>query len=115
MFCYYNTHKHLIKYHLLQIKNVNDFYSKSYENIMLTGDFNNEISDGHMDFFCTTYHLVWLVWLAPSLIRTNSVFDWFTNNGLVTNSGKSYFLVSPYEKDSLKYRVDLSLSLVKNF
>ena len=53
--------KHLIKYHLLQIKNAIDFYSKSYENIMLTGDFNAEISDSHMDSFCGIYHFKSLI------------------------------------------------------
>ena len=39
IFCCYNLHRHLIKDHLLQIKNAIDFYSKFYENIMLVGDF----------------------------------------------------------------------------
>ena len=37
--------------------------------------------------------------LEPTI---NNVFDWFKYNGLVANSGKSHFLVSPYEKISLK-------------
>ena len=37
--------------------------------------------------------------LEPSI---SSIFAWFKNNGLVANSGKSHFLVSPYEKISLK-------------
>ena len=57
IFCCYNPHKHLIKDHLQQIKNAIDFYSKSYENIILIGDFNVEISDSHMDSFCAIYHL----------------------------------------------------------
>ena len=52
MFCCYNPHKYLIKDHLLQIKNAIDFYSKSYENIILIGDFNVETFDSHMDSFC---------------------------------------------------------------
>ena len=32
----------------------------------------------------------------------NNIFAWFKNNGLVANSGKRHFLVSPYEKISLK-------------
>ena len=35
-------------------------------------------------------------------LTINSIFSWFKNNGLVVNSGKSHFLVSPYEKISLK-------------
>ena len=37
--------------------------------------------------------------LEPTI---NNVFSWFKNNGLVANSGKSQFLVSPYEKINLK-------------
>ena len=44
-----------------QIKNAIDFYSKSYENIILIGDFNVEISDSHMDSFCAIYHLKSLI------------------------------------------------------
>ena len=61
IFCCYNPHKHLIKDHLQQIKNAIDFYSKSYENIILIGDFNVEISDSHMDSFCAIYHLKSLI------------------------------------------------------
>ena len=61
IFCCYNPHKHLVKDHLQQIKNSIDFYSKSYENIILIGDFNVEISDSHMDFFCAIYHLKSLI------------------------------------------------------
>ena len=34
-FCCHNPHKHVIKDHLQQIKNAIDFYSTSYENIIL--------------------------------------------------------------------------------
>ena len=61
IFCCYNSHKHLIKDHLLQIKNAIDFYSKSYENIILIGEFNAEISHSHMDSFCAIYHLKSLI------------------------------------------------------
>ena len=37
--------------------------------------------------------------LEPTI---NNTFAWFRNNGLVANSGKSQFLVSPYEKINLK-------------
>ena len=46
---------------MLPIKNAIDFYSKSYENIILIGDFNVEISDSHMDSFCAIYHLKSLI------------------------------------------------------
>ena len=37
--------------------------------------------------------------LEPTI---NNIFAWFKNNRLVANSGKNHFLVSPYEKISLK-------------
>ena len=57
IFCCYNPHIHLMKDHLQQIKNAIDYYSKSYENIILIGDFNVEICDSHMDSSCAIYHL----------------------------------------------------------
>ena len=68
IFCCYNTHKHLIKDHLPQIKNAIDFNSKSYENITLIDDFNAEIFVSLMDSFCTTYHLKSLV-MAPTCYK----------------------------------------------
>ena len=57
----YSPHKHLIKDHLLQIKNAIDFYSKSYENITLIGDFNVEIYDSHIDSCCAISHVKSLI------------------------------------------------------
>ena len=61
IFCCYNPHKHLIKDRLLQINNAIGFYSKSYESIILIGDFKVEIFDSHMDSFCAIYHLKSLI------------------------------------------------------
>ena len=61
IFCCCNPHKHLIKDHLLQIKSAIDFQSKSYENIILIGDFNVEISESHMNSFSAIYHLKSLI------------------------------------------------------
>ena len=43
IFCCYNPYKHLIKDRWPHFKNVIDFYSESYENVILIGDFNAEI------------------------------------------------------------------------
>ena len=61
IFCCYNPQKHLIKDHLLHLKNAIDFYSKPYENVILIGDYNAEISDTHMNSFCAIYHLKSLI------------------------------------------------------
>ena len=57
LFYCYSLYKHLIKDHLLQIKNGIDFYSKFYENIILLGEFNADISDSLIDSFCAIYLL----------------------------------------------------------
>ena len=66
--CCYNPHKYLIKDHLLQIKNAIDFYSKSYEKILI-GGFNVKISDSHMDSVCAIYHLKSLI-RKPTCYKT---------------------------------------------
>ena len=43
-----------------------------------------------------------LKFLEPTI---NDIFTSFKNNGLIENSVKSHFLVSPYEKISLKILV----------
>ena len=34
--------------------------------------------------------------------NANTLFNWFWQNGLISNSDKSHFLISPYERRSLK-------------
>ena len=53
IFCYYNPQKHLLKRNLCQIETAVSYYSKTYENSIILGHFNAEISDFNMDSFCT--------------------------------------------------------------
>ena len=53
----YNPHKTLIKEHLRVITEGIQFYSKDYENILLIGDYNAEITATNMSSFCKIYHL----------------------------------------------------------
>ena len=57
MFCCYNPHKHLLKHHLFHIESAINFYSKTYENLIILGDFNAEISDSSMEFLSTKNNL----------------------------------------------------------
>ena len=52
-------------------------------------------------FDCIPHNLLIakLEFLEPTV---NNIFAWFKHNGLATNSGKSHFLVSGYEKISFK-------------
>ena len=55
--CSYNPHKNLIKEHLRVLTEGIQFYSKDYENILLMGDSNAEITKTNMSSFCEIYHL----------------------------------------------------------
>ena len=39
--------------------------------------------------------------------NANTLFNWFWQNGLISNSDKSHFLISPYERRSLKIMTQL--------
>ena len=57
IFCSYNPHKYLLKHHLLQIESAINFDSRRYENLLILGDFNVEISDFNMESFCSMKNL----------------------------------------------------------
>ena len=50
-------------------------------------------------YVCRQNYAEAIEFLEPTI---NNIFAWFKNNGLVANSGKSHFLVSPYERITLK-------------
>ena len=45
IFCCYNPDRHLLKHHLLQTESAINYYCKTYENLIILGDFNAEISE----------------------------------------------------------------------
>ena len=53
----YNPDKHIINNFVAQVGNVLDFYMAKYENFLLLGDFNSEMSETVMIDFCDTYNL----------------------------------------------------------
>ena len=57
LFCCYNPHKHLLKHYLFQIESVINFYFKTYENLIILGNLNPEISDLNMESFCNINNL----------------------------------------------------------
>ena len=61
-------------------------------------DFAN-YADDTTPYVCRQNSAEVIEFLEPTI---NNIFAWFKNNGLVANSGKSHFLVSPYEKITLK-------------
>ena len=53
----YNPNKHTINDFVAQLGHVLDFYLAKYENYLLLGDFNSEMSEVAMTDFCDTYNL----------------------------------------------------------
>ena len=57
----YNPKLSHIKSHLQEIRNRLDYYSSKYENFMVLGKFNVEISNPHMIKFCALYNFINLI------------------------------------------------------
>ena len=55
--CSYNPHKNNISKHIEILSKNLDLYSSQYESIIIIGDFNVEVSDSHMNDFCSAYNL----------------------------------------------------------
>ena len=55
--CSYNPHKSFIVKHLNNLGNVLDRYLPTYDNLLIVGDFNSEVSESAMNEFCKTYNL----------------------------------------------------------
>ena len=53
----YNPHKHMIGDHLNSLTNCLNQLCKTYENIILLGDFNSEICEDTMKLLCSSYNL----------------------------------------------------------
>ena len=65
--CAYNPHKNSIEKHLFEIGLSIDFFSNKYENFIILGDFNSEITETPVANFCATYSLT-------SLIKSKTCF-----------------------------------------
>ena len=57
----YNPDKHNINQFVAQVGPTLDFYMAKYENFLLLGDFNSEMSETAMIDFCETYNLCNLI------------------------------------------------------
>ena len=63
----YNPHLNSIQNHLVQLSKKFDFYSSKYENFIVLGDFNAEMTNTHMEEFCSVYNF-------KSLIKDRTCF-----------------------------------------
>ena len=83
----YNPHKKQTPQFLNVLSKNLDHYSASYDNIIVLGDFNCEISDIVMEDFCSVYSL-------KSLIKTPTCFKSATNPScidlILTNKSSSF-------------------------
>ena len=57
----YNPYKGNIKQHLSNISKGLDELNSKYDNILIVGDLNSELSEPSLDQFCQTYNLVSIV------------------------------------------------------
>ena len=56
IFCIYKPHNRFVKHHLKEFGKAIEFYSKTYENIIIMGDLNAEIFVPNLASFCTFYN-----------------------------------------------------------
>ena len=83
IFCIYNPHNRFIKYHLKELGKAIEFYSITYENIIIMSDFNAEISEPNLASFCTFYNFKNLI-SKPTCYKNpdNPSCIWFNFNKL---------------------------------
>ena len=55
--CSYNLHKNFISTHIDSLRTELDLHSSNYQNFVLPGDFNSEMTDTNLKDFCNLYLL----------------------------------------------------------
>ena len=65
----YIPHKHLVPSHLEKISYTSDLYLAKYDNLLIMGDFNTEVTEPAMKDFCDTYQFKNLVNPPPPVIK----------------------------------------------
>ena len=92
--CSYNPSINLIAEHLHSIGRGLDFYSSKYDNFIVLGDFNTEVSNFLLEQFCETYNL-------KSLIKVPTCFKSIENPScidlILTNHPKCFQHSDVYE------------------
>ena len=92
--CSYNPNVNLIADHLQSISRGLDFYSSKYDNFIILGDFNTEVSNIVFEQFCGTYNL-------KSLFKVPTCFKSIENPScidlILTNHPKCFQNSDVYE------------------
>ena len=97
MCCSYNPHKSFIKEHLKELIKAIQFYSKTYDNFMLIGDYNAQTDETNMTSFCEIYELRSLINEPTSYknpLNRSCIELFLTNN--VNSFQKAFVLETGY-------------------
>ena len=107
----YNPNVGLIQNHPTNLSKNLDFYSSKYENFIVIGDFNAEMTNNYLEEFCASYNL-------KNLIKEPTCFKNIDNPTLIdhilTNHPKSFHSSSVYETGLSDFH-KLTLTVLKTF
>ena len=107
----YNPNVSHIQIHTVNLSKNLDFYSSKYENFIVIGDFNAEITNNYLEEFCASCSL-------KNLIKEPTCFKNIDNprliNHILTNHPKSFHSSSVYETGLSDFH-KLTLTVLKTF
>ena len=107
----YNPNVSHIQNHTVNLSKNLDFYSSKYENFIVIGDFNAEMTNNYLEEFCASYNL-------KNLIKEPTCFKNIDNPTLIdhilTNHPKSFHSSSVYETGLSDFH-KLTLTVFKTF
>ena len=107
----YNPNVGLIQNHTVNLSKNLDFYSSKYENFIVIGDFNAEMTNSYLEEFCAFYNL-------KNLIKQPTCFKNLENptciDYILTNLPKSFHSSSVFETGLSDFH-KLTLTILKVF
>ena len=107
----YNRNVSHIQNHTVNLSKNLDFYSSKYENFIVIGDFNAEMTNNYLEEFCASCNL-------KNLIKEPTCFKNIDNPTLIdhilTNQPKSFHSSSVYETGLSDFH-KLTLTVLKTF
>lgn len=109
LLCSYNPHKNMIDAHLLSISRQLDKLYNKYENVILMGDFNAEMTEDAMKYFCDSYNL-------KSLIKEHTCFKSVHNPScidLILTNKPTYFQNNKVFETGLSDYHKLTITVLK--
>ena len=101
----------LFKYHTVNFSKNLDFDSYKYENFIVIGDFNAEMTNSYLEEFCASYNLKNLI-KQPTCLK--NIEDPTCIDHILTNHPKTFHSSSVFET-GLSYFHILTLTVLKVF